>query len=503
MGPGGMLVAICQDGKTKFTKDGITVMKAIKGLTKFEHVIADAIKDACNKTNSDVGDGTTSTVCLVNAIMQKSMQKITTSTSSKNIIQGLNIANTLINKFLQKLLIKPSDKTLSQVATIAVNNDKELGKIISSAIDKVDPKYGLITVEEGRGMTTELSIANGMKINSGYSSSYFAMKTGKLEFENVSILLINGDLNNQDFMAKFLNELSLSSKQGIVICNKIDNQVLRLALYNLYQNVVSGIAVVLNTGNDQDRLDLLKDIAVITGSQIINSDIDETVNEFNSVVLGSCRSAKITSEHTILFHDSTNNKRITEHVSQELNEIKIKLKDLNRNDEQYTSLQSRYTRLSGKAAIISVGAATESEISEIKDRIYDAVSSVKSATNGVCCGGGLTLYRLHFMLQDEVSKLSSEIQDGAKIVIDALTAPIIQIIKNCGKNDYSILHKITQASDINMGYDALEDKIVNLISVGIVDSYQVVYRSINNAISICKLLINTSDMIITNDNDKY
>lgn len=502
MGPNGMLVAITNGSHTQFTKDGVTVMRSIKGRTKFETTLANAIRSSCEKTNSIVGDGTTTTTCLLVGILNVAIKYLAAGGSAKLMIKGMEKAVDMINNCMLEFLIKPESYMLAQVATIAVDNDKKLGTIISNAIEQVDPKYGLINVEEGRGMSTELEISSGLKINAGYSSPHFSIKSksGIIEFENTNILLINGEISSTNFIYQLLNDLGMSNKSCLLICDKIDHECLKLMLIGLLHNSVK-ITSVLNPYHGDRKLELLKDIALVTKAQIYDYDIKDDGVQFSNSVFGTCRSVKITQDSTILFHDIMQDKDIGLKVKEELSQIEKVLSERLESDDDYYVLKDRYTRLSGKAAIIRVGAPTGQEISEVKDRVYDAVCAVKAATSGVCLGGGVTLLRIGEILKSKIESLNLEkdIKAGFESVIYALADPIKQIINNSGKNAEIIIDKILNSNNNFIGYDALNDKIVNMLDSGIIDPFNVVNSLFRNAVSIAKMIICTSDIIFINN----
>lgn len=504
MGPNGMLVAITNGSHTQFTKDGVTVMRSIKGRTKFEMTLANAIRSSCEKTNSIVGDGTTTTTCLLIGILNVAIKYLAAGGSSKLMVKGMEKAANMVIECMSDFLIKPEPYMLTQVATIAVDNDQKLGKIISDAIEQVDPKYGLINVEEGRGMSTELEIASGLKIHAGYSSPHFAIKSknGVIEFENTNILLINGEISSSNFIYQLLNELGMSNKSCLLICDKIDHECLKLMLIGLLHNSVK-IASVINPYHGDRKLELLKDIALVTKAQIYDCDIKDDGIQFSNSVFGTCRSIKITQDSTILFHDIMQDKEIGQKVKEELTQIENLLIDKLESDDDYYVLKDRYTRLSGKAAIIRIGAPTGQEISEVKDRVYDAVCSVKAATSGVCLGGGVTLLKIGEILKRKIEnlKLEKDVRAGFESVIYALSDPITQIINNSGKEANIIIDKILNSNEKYTGYDALNDKIVNMLEAGIIDPFNVVTSLFRNAVSIAKMIICTSDIIIINNLD--
>lgn len=508
MGPNGMLVSITNGSHTQFTKDGVTVMRSIKGRTKFEMTLVNAIRSSCEKTNAIVGDGTTTTTCILVGILNAAIKYLAAGGSAKSMVKGMEQASNMVIELMNKFLIKPEPYMLTQVATIAVDNDEKLGSIISNAIEQVDPKYGLINVEEGRGMSTELEIASGLKINAGYSSPHFAIKSknGTIEFENTNILLINGEISSTNFIYQLLNDLGMSNKSCLVICDKIDHECLKLMLIGLLHNSVK-ITSVINPYHGDRKMELLRDIALVTRAQIYDYDIKDDGIQFSNSVFGTCRSVKITQDSTILFHDIMQDKEIGDKVKEELKQLEDMLSDRLESDDDYYVLKDRYTRLSGKAAIIRIGAPTGQEISEVKDRVYDAVCAVKAATSGVCIGGGVTLLRIGEILKSKLEnmKLDKDVRSGFESVVYALADPINQIINNSGKNAHTIIDKILSSKDNRIGYDALNDKIVNMLDSGIIDPFNVVTSLFRNAVSIAKMIICTSDIItISNldDNNK-
>lgn len=498
MGPNGMLVAITNGSHTQFTKDGVTVMRSIKGQTKFEMTLVNAIRSSCEKTNAIVGDGTTTTTCILVGILNAAIKYLAAGGSAKLMVKGMEKASDMVIELMDKFLIKPKPYMLTQVATIAVDNDEKLGSIISNAIEQVDPKYGLINVEEGRGMSTELEIASGLKVNAGYSSPHFAIKSknGTIEFENTNILLINGEISSTNFIYQLLNDLGMSNKSCLVICDKIDHECLKLMLIGLLHNSVK-ITSVINPYHGNRKMELLKDIALVTRAQIYDYDIKDDGIQFSNSVFGTCRSVKVTQDSTILFHDIMQDREIGERVKEELKQLEELLSDKLETDDDYYVLKDRYTRLSGRAAIIRIGAPTGQEISEVKDRVYDAVCAVKAATSGVCLGGGVTLLRIGEILKKQIEdlKLDKDVRSGFESVVYALADPINQIINNSGKNAHTIIDKILSSKDNLVGYDALNDKIVNMLESGIIDPFNVVTSLFRNAVSIAKMIICTSDII--------
>lgn len=498
MGPNGMLVAITNGSHTQFTKDGVTVMRSIKGQTKFAMTLVNAIRSSCEKTNAIVGDGTTTTTCILVGILNAAIKYLAAGGSAKLMVKGMEKASDMVIELMDKFLIKPKPYMLTQVATIAVDNDEKLGSIISNAIEQVDPKYGLINVEEGRGMSTELEIASGLKVNAGYSSPHFAIKSknGTIEFENTNILLINGEISSTNFIYQLLNDLGMSNKSCLVICDKIDHECLKLMLIGLLHNSVK-ITSVINPYHGNRKMELLKDIALVTRAQIYDYDIKDDGIQFSNSVFGTCRSVKVTQDSTILFHDIMQDREIGERVKEELKQLEELLSDKLETDDDYYVLKDRYTRLSGRAAIIRIGAPTGQEISEVKDRVYDAVCAVKAATSGVCLGGGVTLLRIGEILKKQIEdlKLDKDVRSGFESVVYALADPINQIINNSGKNAHTIIDKILSSKDNLVGYDALNDKIVNMLESGIIDPFNVVTSLFRNAVSIAKMIICTSDII--------
>ena len=493
LGPAGKYALIDTDGgNVRFTKDGVSVMKALAGNGDFEEVFVKAIQEACIKTNSVVGDGTTSAIVLLSAIVNNGYKRLVAGYSASWLLAGMTRAHDEVVKAVLQRSLKAESKYLQAIASISVNNDKALGKIINDAVQQIDIQYGLISVEEGKGVDVELEFTEGLSFDAGYMSPFFNLsQTNKdIEFDDAYVLVIAGNIKDGDIVLKYLEYLAVTNKPGVLIANDFDKNLLSTMIINNYQKVVK-VCAVRAPEHGEDQVQILDDICVFTGAKKVDLNLHSNV-QFSNDMVGRCRKVRIGASTTALIDGAGDANGIAERCKQLADYIVEHEQEFS--SYKLDALRARYSKLGSKVAIIKVGASTSSEIGEIKDRILDAVCAVKSSlAHGICIGGGITL----FMAQQDVLKsgfiesLSDKEKEGAKLFLEAMSATMRKILDNGNFNADIIMEQVKTAPQYT-GFDALSGEMCNMLERGILDSTKVVLTSINVALSLSRLMLNLS-----------
>ena len=493
LGPSGKYALIESDsGSIRFTKDGVSVIKAIAGKSDYESVFVKAIQEACIKTNSVVGDGTTSALVLLSAIVNHGHKRLVAGYSVSWLLKGMSAAHSAIVSAVLKRSIKAENKYLQAIASISVNNDKALGKIINDAVQQVDIKYGLISVEEGKGVDVELEFTEGLSFEAGYMSPFFNLsQTNKeIEFDDAYVLVISGNIKDGDIVLKYLEYLAVTNRPGILIANDFDKNLLSTMIINNYQKVVK-VCAIRAPDHGEDKEQILEDICVFTGAKKVDLNISGNI-PFSNEMVGKCRKVRIGASTTSII-DGEGDKKEIEKRCRTLAAY-IEENEQNMSSYKLDALRTRYSKLGSKVAIIKVGASTSSEIGEIKDRILDAVCAVKSSlSHGICIGGGVTLLRAQqdVLNSNFLDSISDKEREGAKLFIESMSATMSRILSNGHFNVDVIIDKI-KSSKGNIGFDALNGEVCDMLERGILDSTKVVLTSLDVALSLSKLMLNLS-----------
>lgn len=500
LGPKGNL-ALLDSGynQIRFTKDGVSVIKNLNSTDPYESIILTTIKEACAMTNNTVGDGTTTTAILLTSIIEEGIKRIQLGYKPTDLASGLEKMAKLVDDLIIKNSIKAEEKHLKSVATISTNNDKFLGDIIYEAMNSIDIKYGLITVEESKTTNTTLLLTEGMKLNYGYLSPFFLSgQSTNIELDDVLVLIVNGKITEQDYILKLLEHLAFVNKSGLIVCNDIEKNLLGTLIVNNYQKIVRITAI--KTGGEDESLEELKDLAALVGSKIINLNAGGDMKIFNENILGSCRRSIISQDSTSIIGGNGNK----EEISERSQHIK-KLIDENKKQDSYVDekLKERYSKLSGKIAVIKVGAHTSSELNETKDRVNDAVAAIKSIyPDGVSLGGGIIFFKAQQTLKaSQINPKTRDEEEGANILLNILDQPIKQILKNGDYKIDCILEKIIE-SKFELGYDAHSEKLCKLEDTGILDPTSVTRKALQIAVSNGKLHIRTKIITLSPQDNK-
>ncbi len=489
LGPRGRNVVINKEyGAPLSTKDGVTVAKEISLKDKFENMGAELIKEASSKTSDQAGDGTTTAIVLAEAIFSEGVKNVIAGSNPMEVKKGIDKAALAICQNLDKLATSiKTPKEIAQIATISANNDEEIGKIISDAIQKVG-KDGIVTIGEAKGIDTTLDVVEGMQFDKGFVSPYFITNPEKMtvELENSYILITDKKLSGAKELVPILEKAAKSSRPLLIIADEIDGEALSTLVVNKVKGALAVCAVKAPYFGDK-RKDFLKDIAISTGGKVISEDIGQKIEDADLKDLGTAKKIKITKDETTIIEGQGNKKEIESRLAQ----IRNQLKDASDYDRE--KLEERLAKLGGGIGVIHVGAATEAVLKEKKERVEDALHATRAAiAEGIVPGGGVALLRAIKGL-DIKTKGDEEI--GVMIVKKACYAPIIAIAKNCGREGNLIAEKVFENSEKSFGYNGIKDDFSDLIKDGVVDPVLVTKSALRNAASISSLLITIAVMV--------
>ena len=490
LGPKGRNVIIEKSfGSPVVINDGVTVAKEIELEDPYEDMGAKMVKEAASKTSDMVGDGTSTATLLAEAIFKEGLKNITAGANPVDIKHGIEKAVDALSKELTRMSIKVSGKKeITQIATIAANNDEEIGNQIADAMEKVG-KDGVITVEEGKSLKTTVDLVEGMQFDRGYSSPYFVTSPETMEavFENPYILIYEKKLSVIKDLVPLLEKIAKSGKALIIIAEDIEGEALSTLVVNKLRGTLQCVAVKAPGFGDR-RKEMLGDIAALTGGKALFEDLGIQLTNVQLTDLGRAKKVVIDKDTTTIIEGAGDPKEVQGRISQIKAEISTTTSDYDRE-----KLQERLAKLSGGIARINVGAATEAEMKEKKSRVEDAVHATRAAVEeGILPGGGVALIRASKAL-DSVKTKGDE-NTGVNIVRLAIEMPIQQIVENAGLEGAVILQKVKEGTG-NFGYDAFGEKFTDMVEAGIVDASKVVKTALQNGASIAALLLTTNAVI--------
>jgi len=492
LGPKGRNVVIDKSfGAPRITKDGVTVAKEIELEDKFENMGAQMVREVAQKTNDNAGDGTTTATVLAAAIVKEGAKSVAAGMNPMDLKRGIDIAVAAVLKDIEKRAKKVgSSAEVAQVGTISSNGDKQIGKMIADAMQKVGNE-GVITVEEAKSLDTEVEIVEGMQFDRGYISPYFITNAEKMiaELEDVYILLHEKKLSGLQTMLPLLEAVVQTSKPLLIISEDVEGEAIATLVVNKLRGGLK-IAAVKAPGFGDRRKAMLEDIAILTGGQLISEDLGIKLENVTLQMLGRAKKVVIEKEKTTIIDGAGKKKDIEARVGQ----IKAQIEETT-SDYDREKLQERLAKLAGGVAVIKVGGATEIEVKEKKDRVDDALNATRAAVEeGIVPGGGTALLRA----KKAVGKLTNEnsdVQAGINIVLKAIEAPIRQIAENAGVEGSIVVGKIMESKSETFGFDAQNEEYVDLIEKGIVDPAKVVRRALQDAASVAGLLVTTEAMV--------
>ncbi|MEX1012672.1 MAG: chaperonin GroEL [Waddliaceae bacterium] len=494
LGPKGRNVVIDKSfGSPHITKDGVTVAKEIELEDKFENMGAQMVKEVASKTADKAGDGTTTATVLAEAIYREGMRNVTAGANPMELKRGMEKA---LKEVIKELLALSKDvkdrKEIAQVATISANNDSEIGEIIAEAMERVG-KDGTVTVEEGKGLETTLDVVEGMNFDRGYLSAYFMTNAETQECiqEGAYVLIHEKKISSAKDLIPVLQAVAETGKHLLIIAEDVDSEALATLVVNRLRGGLK-VCAVKAPGFGDRRKAMLEDIAIVTGGQVISEELGFKLESTTLDMLGQVKKSVVTKDDTTLIEGAGETTKIQERIAQ----IKQQIENTD-SDYDREKLQERLAKLAGGVAVINVGAATEVEMKEKKDRVDDAQHATRAAVlGGILPGGGVALIRAIPAVNKLASTLPSEDEKtGARIIAKALTAPLRQIAINAGQEGSIVIQKV-EALESAFGYNALTDEYVNMIEAGILDPTNVTRSALEHAVSIAGMLL-TTEAIVT------
>jgi chaperonin GroEL len=492
LGPRGRNVILQKSfGSPTVTKDGVTVAKEIELEDRYENMGAQMVKDVASKTNDVAGDGTTTATVLAESIYNEGLRAVVSGVNPMLMKRGIEKAvEDVVAKLMKAKIDVKSKKDLQNVASIAANNDQEIGKIIAESMDKVG-KDGVITVEEGKALTTTNEFVEGMSFDRGYLSPYFVTDPQKMEcdLEDPFILIYEKKISSNKDLVPVLEKVLQAGKPILIICEEVDGEALATLVINKLRGTFK-CAAVKAPGYGDRRKAMLEDIAVLTGGRAIFEDLGIQLENLTLKDLGRAKKVKIDKDNTVVIEGAGKKADIQGRVGMIQRELEKSTSDYDKE-----KLSERIAKLSGGVAKINVGAATESEMKEKKMRVEDAMHATRAANQeGILPGGGVALLRAGASLKPSKDLNDDEVA-GYNIILRACRSPITNIVANAGENGDVVANKVLESDNVNYGYDAREGRYCDLVKEGIIDPTKVVRSALQNAASVATLLL-TSDALV-------
>ena len=492
LGPGGRNVVIDKKfGAPQITKDGVTVAKEIELPDAFENMGAQMLREVASKTNDTAGDGTTTAVLLGEAIYREGLKNVTAGANPTMLKRGVDKAVAAVTSELAKLAKKVKADDVAKVATISANGDTEIGGKIAEAMEKVG-KDGTITVEESKTMETTLDVVEGMQFDKGYLSPYFVTSPDTMEavLENAYVLIHEKKISSLQDLLPVLQNVAKTGKPLLIVAEDVDGEALATLVVNKLRGTLN-ICAVKAPGFGDRRKAMLQDIAVLTGGKVISDEVGMKLENVKLEDLGQAARVTVDKDNTTIVDGAGKKAAIAARVA----EIKVQI-DNTTSDYDKEKLQERLAKLAGGVAVIHVGAATEVEMKEKKDRIDDALHATRAAVEeGVVPGGGVALLRTRKAIKDAIDNASGDEKVGMQIVYNVAEAPLRQIVDNAGRQEAALVVAKVEDAKGAQGYDARNDEYVDMLAAGIVDPAKVTRLALQNAASVAGLLLTTECMI--------
>ena len=491
LGPKGRNVVLDKSfGAPLITNDGVTIAKDIELEDKFENMGAILVKEVSEKTNDVAGDGTTTATVLAQSMIKEGVKNVAAGADPMAMKRGIDKAVNSAVEELKKISVPVNGKEdIARVASISANND-EVGELIAEAMEKVS-KDGVITIEESKTSNTELNVVEGMQFDKGYVSPYMVTDTEKMEavVDNPYILITDKKISNIQEILPLLENLMQQSGKLVIICDDIEGEALSTLVLNKLRGVLNVVAVKAPGFGDK-RKAMLQDIAILTGGEVITSDLGLELKDTQIEQLGRARQVKVQKENTIIVDGAGDKQQIADRVGQ----IKAQINET-KSEYDKEGLQERLAKMAGGVAVIEVGAATETEMKDKKLRIEDALSATKAAVEeGIVAGGGTALINVAPAVEKTVNELTGGEKLGATIVLKALEEPVKQIARNAGLEPAVIADNVKK-SEVGVGFDASKEEYVDMKKSGIVDPTKVTRSALQNAASIASMVITTESLV--------
>ena len=493
LGPKGRNVIISKSfGGPQVTKDGVTVAKEVELENELENMGAQMVKEVASKTNDLAGDGTTTATVLAQAIVKEGLKNVASGANPMDLKRGIDSAVSTITDELNKQAkqIGNSSEKIKQVASISANNDNTIGDLISKAFEKVG-KEGVITVEEAKGTDTYVDVVEGMQFDRGFLSPYFVTNADKMitELENPYILLIDKKISNLQEILPILEPVSQSGRSLLIIAEDVEGQALATLVVNKLRGGLK-IAAVKAPGFGDRRKAMLEDIAILTGGTVISEERGFSLENAELTMLGTAETVTIDKDNTTIVNGSGK----SDDIKARVNQIKAQI-ETTTSDYDKEKLQERLAKLAGGVAVLYVGAASEVEMKEKKDRVDDALNATRAAVEeGIVAGGGVALVRTKKVL-DKLKADNSDELTGIQIVTRAIESPLRTIVENAGSEGSIVVAKVMDGKD-NYGYDAKKEEYVDMLKAGIIDPKKVTRIALENAASVAGMILTTECALV-------
>ena len=501
LGPTGKNVILQKSwGSPRVTKDGVTVSKEIELSDPFKNMGAKMVNSVASKTSDVVGDGTTTSTVLAEAIYVEGLKYVAAGSNPMAIQRGINKASEVVTNFIKSVSVPvKGHEDIAKVASISANNNPQVGEILADAIDKVG-KEGVIEVEEGKGMENELTVVEGMQFDKGYISPYFMTNANTLEaiLEDAYILLHEKKLSNIREIIPLLEKIAQVGRPLLIVAEDVEGEALAALVINRLQGVLK-VCAVKAPGFGDRRKAMMGDIAVLTGGEVITEDLGVKLESMELSQLGQVKKIVVGKETTTIIEGAGEKKNIAARCEQIRKQVEKTTSDYDRE-----KLQERLAKMTGGVAIIKAGAATETEMKERKDMLDDALHATRAATQeGVVSGGGIIFLRAIKEVEKARVKAKGDEKLGFEIVMHALKSPTMQIVNNSGEQGDVVVAQLLEKleKDDSIGYDANTSQFVNMFKAGIIDPAKVARTALQNAASVAGLML-TTNVLITDLKDK-
>jgi len=497
LGPQARFVVLDKSSHPLMCNDGVTIAKEIELKDKFENMGAKLIREVATKTQDNAGDGTTTSIILAQSMIREGLKNITAGANPVDVKKGMDTATQKVVDYLKTKStdVKTKEK-ITQVATISANNDEAIGKLIADAMEKVGNE-GVITVEDGKSFETTLTLVEGMQFDRGFISPYMATDHEKMicELEDPYVLITDKKLSSMKELVPVLEKTAGEGKPLFIVAEDIEGEAQAALILNIIRGALK-VCAVKSPGFGDEQKEILEDIAILTGGRVISEDKGMKLDKYEESWLGTAGKIKVDNEKTIIIEGKGIKKHIDARKHLIDNQIKIADSDYKKED-----LKKRLAKLGGGVAVIKVGATTETELLEKKNRIDDALHATKAAVEeGVVPGGGVTLFRAVSVL--EKLELGKDQKVGIAIVKKALEEPIRQIAANSGKEGAEVIAKIKDQKNEKYGYNADSDTYEDLFEAGVLDPTKVVRNTLQNSTSIASMILTTEALITDFDEEK-
>ena len=488
MGPKGRTVVIEKSyGAPVATKDGVTVAKAVSLKDPGENIGARMVQEVAKKAGDDAGDGTTTATVLAQKIIREGRRVIAAGMNPMDVKRGIDIATSAVLADIEKHARPVADSAeIAQVATISANNDADIGQKIASAMERVG-KEGVITVEEAKGLDTEIDVVEGMQFDQGFMSPYFVTNSEKMlaELDGAQILVSEKKITGLQALLPILEPIAQSGKPLLIIAEDVESEALATLVLNRLRGGLK-VCAVKAPGFGDRRKEMLKDIAIVTGATVISDDMGMTFENITPAVLGSAKKVIVSKDSTLLAHGAGDKSAISARADEIRQAISTTTSDYDRE-----KLTERLAKIVGGVAVIKVGGMTEIEVKEKKDRVDDALAATRAAvSDGIVAGGGIALVRAVSALAD-IHGANADQDVGIDIIRRAIIAPCSQIAENAGKSGEIVVGKVMESNEYNFGYNAQTDEYVDMMASGIIDPAKVVKTALQSAASTAGVMLTT------------